>query len=309
MKTAVVTGASGFIGHALIEHLLADGYHVYAVTRDRERLEGISHAAGLICVEADFTKYSELSRVIPGADVFFHLAWAGGFEPGALKNYELQLSNAKYTCDALTAALKIGVDRFVYAATVNEIEIQQFINAFDTFQTRPTCIYATAKLAAELMCRTIAQANGLHYNAGLIPILYGEGNRSKQLVNVVLTALIQNESPKLVTGNNLYDLVSVKDVARALEAIGEEGQDGKRYYVGHRCLKTFKEWMQEIGEIVNPNVELRFGEYQDPLDLDYSLMDLDALYRDTGFMCSENFQGGILEHKRWLESQITIKGK
>lgn len=307
MKTAAVTGANGFIGRVLTERLLAVGCRVYAVVRNRERLEDMLPKDGLSCVEADFSSYSKLSRLLPRVDVFYHLAWAGGFEQGALKNYELQLNNAKYACDALTAALAIGAGRFVFAATVNELEIRQFINSFDTFRARPTCIYSAAKLAAELICRTIAQANGLHYNAGLIPMLYGKGNRSRQVVNVVLESLIKNESPRLIRGNNLYDLVSVEDAAGALAAIGEKGVDGKRYYVGHRRLKTFREWMTDVRNAVNPSVELRFGEYRDPLDLDYSPLDLDALYRDTGFECGEDFSVGIMEHKKWLESQIASK--
>ena len=234
MSVAVVTGAGGFIGRVLTEQLLSRGDLVYAVTRSRERLKDLPLCENLIVVETDFSGYINLEQWIPSADVFFHLAWAGGFEQSALRDYKLQLSNAKYACDAVSSAAKIGAKRFVYAATVNEIEIQQFIGGFETFQTRPTNIYAAAKLAGELICRTIAQAQQIHYNAGIIPLLYGKGNESKQLVNVVLTALIHNEAPKLIAGNNQYDLVSVKDVAKALMAIGDNGKNGMRYYIGHR---------------------------------------------------------------------------
>ena len=302
MKTAVVTGAFGFIGRVLTRKLLAEGWQVWAVVLDRKPMKELLLQEGLTCIEADFSIYSKLDRALPQADVFFHLAWAGGFEQEALKNYELQLSNAKYACDALTVAAKTGVGRFIYAATINEIEIQQFINTFAEFQTRPTCIYASAKLAGELMCRTLAQEKGIRYNAGLIPMIYGEGNYSKQVVNVVLTSLLEKKAPKLIPGKNLYDLVSVYDVADALIAIGEKGINGKRYYVGHRKLKTFKEWMEEMRDAVAPSVQLCFGEYKDPLDLDYSLIDLDALYKDTGFECRRDFKEGILRTAEWMKN-------
>lgn len=311
MKKAVITGASGFIGSAVAKQLLEAGRKVYGVGLGIEQCTELLMFSNFIPIELRFEEYKNLDTYIHerDIDVFYHFAWQGGFERKALRDYDLQLQNAKYACDTVIAAIKLNTKRFIYAASINEVETQQFLNTFEIFQTRPTCIYASAKLVAELICRTIAQEHCLHYNAGIIPMLYGTGNLSKQLVNVVMTALIQNKSPELIEGNNLYDLVSVKDVAKAFEAIGTYGRDGKRYYIGHRQLRSFREWMQELGSIVNPNVELQFGKYKDPLNLDYSLIDLDELYHDTGFECVEDFHDGILEYKNWLETVILLKGE
>lgn len=302
MKTAVISGASGFLGGALAKKLLESGCTVYGLGRSFEKRSDITSCPGFIPVEVEFEKYRSLDQYISerGFDVFYHFAWQGGFERNTLKDYVLQLENARYACDAVTAAVRLRARKFVYAGTINEIEIQQFLNRFSDFQSRPTCIYAAAKLVAELICRTITQEEGLHYSAGLIPMPYGKGNHSRQLVNVVLGSLMRGESPKLTEGRNLYDLVSVQDIAAAFEAIGESGRDGMRYYIGHRQLKTFREWMQQIGQIVAPEVPLRFGEYDDPLDLDYSLIDLDALYHDTGFECQADFEESIRKTVQWL---------
>lgn len=305
MKKVVISGASGFIGSAVATDLLKAGQKVYGLGLDLKERTDLLSFHNFVPIEIEFEEYKYLVHYIreDEIDVFYHFAWQGGFEKEALKNYELQLKNAKYACDAIHAAIQIHSKRFVYAASINEIEIQQFINNFDSFSTRPTCIYASAKLVADLICRTIAQENHLYYNAGIIPMLYGKGNLSKQLVNVILTALIHNETPKLIEGNNLYDLVSIKDVARAFVIIGEQGKNGKRYYIGHRRLKTFREWIQDMGQIVNPSISLRFGEYKDPLNLDYSLIDLDELYRDTGFECQEEFSESIWQTVTWLKQQ------
>lgn len=305
MKKIVVTGASGFIGGALSKRLLQANHTVYGVGLGFERRNDLTAYKNFIPIELEFSQYKTLHTHIPEPeiDIFYHFAWQGGFEQEKLRDYELQLTNAKYACIAIMEAVKIHTKRFVYAASINEIEIHQFLNHFASFQTRPTCIYATAKLAAELICRTIAQENKLHYNAGIIPMLYGEGNRSKQLINVVIDALLKNQRPKLIEGNNLYDLVSIEDVVEAFEKIGWQGKDGKRYYVGHQELKTFREWMRGVGRVINPNMELRFGEYQDPLNLDYSLMDLDELYRDTGFVCRTDFVESIQKTAAWLKNQ------
>lgn len=105
-------------------------------------------------------------------------------------------------------------------------------------------------------------------------------------------------------GNNWYDIVSVQDIAVAFEKVSTLGQNGKRYYIGHRTLKTFREWMNDIKDAVNPNVELLFGTYQDPLNLDYGLIDLDELFLDTGFERTVDFFTGIREHAQWLQQLL-----
>lgn len=305
MKIAVVSGASGFIGGAVSERLLKSGVKVYGIGRNIQRRKDLLAYHSFVPIQVGFEDYSKLKDLIEKADidVFYHFAWEGGFERPALKDLDLQLKNVQASYGALLSAVELGCKRFVYAGTVNEVEIRQFLNAFDHFQTRPTCIYASAKLMSELVCRTFAQEYHIHYNSGLIPMVYGVGNRSKQLVNVVLENLLSGVSPKLIEGKNQYDLVHVEDVARAFEVIGNSGIDGKQYYVGHRTLKTFREWMEELRDVVAPDVKLLFNEYKDPLDLDYSLIDLNSLYVDTGFECREDFAVRIKENAEWFQRE------
>ena len=76
----------------------------------------------------------------------------------------------------------------------------------------------------------------------------------------------------------------------------------KSYYIGHRELKTFREVVTQIRDAINPDAELRFGEYKDSLNMDYSYTDLDELYNDTGFQCEADFVKTIREQAEWLKS-------
>jgi nucleoside-diphosphate-sugar epimerase len=96
----------------------------------------------------------------------------------------------------------------------------------------------------------------------------------------------------------------VQDIVDALIAIGEKGKNKKEYYVGHRKLKTFKEWMVEIRDEIAPDVALEFGEYKDNQQIDYSKVDLDALYRDTGWECQYELRDRIREIAQWVKNHI-----
>ena len=304
MNKVVVTGATGFLGGALTNELLARGTTVYGVDISEEKLKMFSENDNFIPIKASFEEYGNLPQMIQDRkiDVFYHFAWEGGFTT-AIRDYSLQMRNAGYAGDAVLAANKIGAKKFVYANTYNQYEIINFLES-ETFEPRYTCIYSAAKTAASLICRTLAFNLNMEYNAGLIPMPYGEKNYSKQLINVVIGCLNNNETPKLIEGNNLYDLVYVKDIADAFIVIGEKGVSKKEYYVGHRKLKTFREWMIEVRDIISPDVELKFGEYQDNQQIDYSRVDLEALYRDTGWQCCYDLKDTIYKTAQWVMDNI-----
>ncbi len=302
MKKVIITGATGFIGGALTRKLLLEGVKVFGVDIDRNKLEEMKNYGNFTPIIADFSLYESLSDLIceTDFDVFFHFAWQGVFGD-SFKDYSLQLNNAKFACDALVVAKKLNCKKFVLAGTYNEFEIKNFINS-DSFTPRYTCIYSASKTVAELICKTIAFNTGIEYSAGLICMAYGCGNYSKMLPNVVINQLINNITPKLIEGNNYYDMIYIDDIVDAFIAIGEKGKNQKSYYVGHRKLKTFKQIITEIRDIINPDSDLLFGEFKDSVNMDYNQIDLNALYNDTGFECKCDFKESILKTAEWVKT-------
>ena len=301
MKTAVVTGATGFIGGAVTKFLLTRKIKVYAVGRNPEKLQALA-ALGAIPVSLEFREYISMSDYIhETVDVVYHCAYAGGFDGQALKKYDLQLDNARYACDAVSSSLMMGAKKFVYVSTVNVVEVADLIDSCEC-TPRYTCIYSAGKLVAELIGKTLSYNGNMQYITALVAMPYGEGNSANTLPNIIMKQLMAGVSPKLIEGNNLYDLVYIDDVATALYSIGDKGQNFKRYYVGHRKLGTFKELMCSIRDIISPNTELQFGAYPDAPALNYNEIDLDALYYDTGFECKSDFERSVLSTSKWLSN-------
>lgn len=303
MDTVIISGVGGFLGSHLCDRLLSKGVKVYGIDVCETAHRRFNNS-NYVPIVASFEDYKSLhEKITDEVDVFFHYAWAGGLLQDSFWNYELQLQNARFACDAFMEASKIGCKKFINSGTNNQIEIKQFLASKD-FSPRGTCIYSAAKTALDLMCKTLATRTNTEYIGTMIPMPYGIGNKSMQLANVVMISLLKGESPKLIEGNNLYDMVYIEDIVDAFIAIAEKGVSGRTYYIGHRVLKTFKEWMLEIRDIINPNVELKFGEYKDPLNLDYSYVDLDMLFNDTGFECSKDFREQIIETCDWIKDNL-----
>lgn len=299
MKVVVVTGATGFIGGAVAKLLLEKRMKVYAVGRNPEKLQALAEM-GAIPVSLGFGEYLSMSDYIQETvDIVYHCAHAGGFGGKALKQYDLQLDNARYACDTVSSALKMGAKKFIYVSTVNVVEVADIIDSYEC-KPRYTCIYSAGKLVAELIGKTLSYNGNMEYITALVAMPYGEGNSASTLPNIIIKQLVDGVSPKLIEGNNLYDLVYIDDVAEALYFIGAKGKNFKRYYVGHQKLRTFKELMCGIRDVISPNSELKFGAYPDAPTLNYAGVDLGALYHDTGFECKTNFRESILKTAAWL---------
>lgn len=304
MKTAIVSGAGGFIGGAMTTFLLDKGVKVYGVDISEKVLARYAGRDGFTSVIAEFGDYPRLHEMIHDeVDVFYHFAWQGVFGED-FKDHHLQLSNAAYAGDAINEAIKIGCKKFVLAGTMNEYEMDVYITA-NHFEPRYTYIYSAAKQIAEAVCKTLAFNKGIEFNCGRIAMAFGENNHSMMVPNVVMKNLLTNTPCKLVEGTNLYDMIYIDDIVRAFYAIGESGVNMKSYYVGHRRVSTFRELMEKIGAILNPACPLLFGEYPDaPSGVDYANIDLDALYRDTGFECQADFEESIMKTAEWVKNNL-----
>ncbi|WP_434967442.1 NAD(P)H-binding protein [Janibacter indicus] len=106
--TALVTGATGYIGGLLVPRLLDDGWKVRVLTRSSERLRGRDWIDRVEVVEGDATSEADLRRALSGTDVAYYLVHSmdGG---GDLARRDRELAEG-----FAAAAGEAGVQRIVY---------------------------------------------------------------------------------------------------------------------------------------------------------------------------------------------------
>lgn len=77
MKKVIISGASGFIGQALAEALLADGVEVYGLCATPEKLGELKKNPHFHLIQIEFQEYEQLAQKVSERDfdVFFHFAW------------------------------------------------------------------------------------------------------------------------------------------------------------------------------------------------------------------------------------------
>lgn len=113
--TTLVTGATGFVGSAVLRALLADGVAVRALVRagsDRRNLEGLD----VELLEGDLRDPASLKRAVAGCAALYHVA--ADYRLWTVDPEAVYAANVAGSRALLLAAAEAGVDRIVYTSSV-----------------------------------------------------------------------------------------------------------------------------------------------------------------------------------------------
>lgn len=184
-KTALVTGAQGFLGGWLAERLLGEGAAVVVPRRDfdprsRFRVEGVEDRCAV--VSCDLLDYEGLLRVINEHDVraVFHLAAqtiVGTANRSPLSTFE---ANVRGTYNLLEACRVTGVvgdpvERVVVASTDKAYGRHEELPYREDAPLRPTYPYDVSKACADLIGRSYAATFEMPVAVTRLANLYGGG--------------------------------------------------------------------------------------------------------------------------------------
>src|SRR5580692_12480571 len=118
--TAFVTGASGFVGRAIVEELVASGRPVRALARSDAAAQRLI-ALGTEPVRGDLRDRSSLEAGFAGCETVFHMAGANAFcVPDPRPMFEVNVAGSRSVVRAAAAA---GVSRLVYTSSAATLDV------------------------------------------------------------------------------------------------------------------------------------------------------------------------------------------
>jgi len=168
-KTALVTGATGFLGGALTKRLAGDGVQVRALARNPEGNRFLRDIDGIEIIQGDVTDANRMRDVIQGCEIVFHPA---GVDSGSLKTQ--REVNVEGTRNVMLAAAQAGVRRVVHVSSAGAYGFRPRGDISEDMPLEPArAAYGVSKKEAEDVVRKLAQDHKLEYSLIRPGFIYG----------------------------------------------------------------------------------------------------------------------------------------
>ncbi|HET8673429.1 MAG TPA: NAD-dependent epimerase/dehydratase family protein [Thermoleophilaceae bacterium] len=153
--TALVTGATGFLGSGLVRRLLDGGEPVRVLARSEHRARALAERGAEVVV-GEITDVAALAEAVRGADVVYHLA-GRLLEPG-VQPAEYRRTHVEGTQLLLERCRRSpALQRFVHVSTTGVLGATGVHPADESAPLHPTNVYETTKAHAELAVRDAAR--------------------------------------------------------------------------------------------------------------------------------------------------------
>lgn len=207
-RTALVTGATGFIGAHVARRLSIDGWEIHAVVRPTSDLQRLGATKPATVHVHDGTTEGML-QIMRAADpgIVVHLAAMASAEHRSEDVAALVDANIVFATQVAESAAVQGVRMFLNTATY----WQHYGNA----DYSPVSLYAACKEAFDKILRYYVEAYGMRAINLVLFDTYGEDDERPKLFNLLREAVRTGKPLAMTPGEQLIDLLHVEDVADA----------------------------------------------------------------------------------------------
>jgi GDP-4-dehydro-6-deoxy-D-mannose reductase len=289
-----VTGATGFAGSHLVDHLLASGHQIFALVHSASSLRELPEHDRMTAITGDLLDLESLKRVVIQAqpEVIYHLA-GQAYPARSWQDPAFTLAvNAGGTANLLEAAVHVGRPRVVVVTSADIYGLVQPEDLPLTEQSlpRPRHPYGVSKLAA-------GQLVALYWQRYQLPAIEARpfnhiGPRQAPGFVVPdfasqLAAIKLGQRPPIMQVGNLdaqRDFTDVRDVVRAYVDLAQKGQPGEAYLICSGQPVAIHYLLTTLAELANTRVELEY----DP-----------ARLRPSDIPCLYGSYARIQQHTNW----------
>lgn len=258
MPSCIITGATGYIGSHVARHLLNQGWEVAIISQPQfgyENVEAIKSRLRIFEYDGKIESLIEFFKE-RNADVVMHLAAA------VITNYKPQQipvligSNIEFGTEILEAMKHSNTRLFIGTGS--------YWQNYNSDSYNPVDLYAATKEAFEKILQYYVDAFGFRAITLRLFDVYGEDDKRPKLWNTLRDMAGTDESIDLSPGEQLLDLVHVRDVARAYEKAYEalkrdEGFKNEIYGVFSGNRRTLKDTVGLFEEYSGKKLNLNWG--------------------------------------------------
>ncbi len=304
-KRIFVTGATGFIGSAVVRHCVAAGHDVLALVRptsDRWRLEDLRHRLRFVTGDV----LAGPLPIEPGTiDLCIHLAW--DVTPGEYLHAPHHEAYRRATLDLARQLASTGCPRLVAVGTCFEYDPGP-ASLGETTPLKPRSVYAAAKLATFEALAPFCRSAGLQLAWPRLFFQYGPAEDPRRIVPYVITSLLRGRHAELTAGDQVRDFLHVSDVAAALCAVADADVIGP-INVGSGQGVTIADVAGRIARLVQRPDLIALGARPCPDGEPMRIVaDTTRLRTATGWTPRVDLTSGLRDTVDWWKARLSTHG-
>jgi dTDP-glucose 4,6-dehydratase len=321
----IVTGGAGFIGSAVVRHLVLEkGYEVLNIdvltyAGYLPSLHAVEDRPNYRFLQANICDRAAMEQAISGfgPERIMHLAAESHVDRSITGAADFIQTNVIGTFTLLEAARGYwaaldgtGKDRFRFLH-VSTDEVYGSLGEAGLFTEEtpydPSSPYSASKASSDHLAKAWQRTYGLPVVVSNCSNNYGPYHFPEKLIPLtILNALAGERLPVYGRGENVRDWLYVEDHARALDLIAERGRVGETYNVGGRNERRNIDVVRRICSVLDtlmpanrPREELiEFVTDRPGHDARYAI-DATRLETELGWRAQEDFDSGIEKTVQW----------
>lgn len=313
MKRVAITGATGFVGANLVEHLVQDGHDVYLLVREGYhswRIEHLLPHCHIIYVNLLDREnlLSSIKQIRP--DWIFHLAAYGAYSWQENLDVAIQ-TNYLSTVNLVEVCRDVGFEAFIHTGSSSEYGLKGYPPPEDDF-IDPNSYYAVTKASATLFCRYTAQHFSLPIYILRLYSVYGFYEAPKRLIPTMILKGLQGALPPLVHPDVARDFIFTEDVNNAYTFIASSSKTlpfGSVYNVGTGKQVTLRDIVSLSKKVFSINDAPEWGSMKNrSWDTNIWVANNEKLVL-AGWSPKYDFQSGFMKTIGWFKRNPAIVKK
>lgn len=238
----LVTGASGFIGTALVSRLKSEDHEITCLIRDDKKRPKLNYNVDFII--ADITDRDKLLKSVQdvNVDALFHLAAINPLERDKKLQKRVNIDGMRNVIDA---CLDSEIKLFIYAQGTGVYGNTKGEWIDELTQKNPDTDFAKTRYEAEQMLWKANKENGLPVTVAVLGDVYGHSGWFKDMV----VSKIKGGSFKIPGSGDYYrSFVHVDDVANALTLIAAKNAKNSTYIITDDEPVQFSEFIYYVAD-------------------------------------------------------------
>ena len=329
-KTILVTGGAGFIGSALIRHIIKNTYHSVvnidklSYSGNLQSLESIESNKDYIFEQVDICDEKELDRIFKKnkPDIVMHLAaeshvdrsidGPGDFIKTNIVGTYTLLEQSKNYWQSLEGDKKNNF-RFLHVSTDEVYGDLDGTTDFFSEETSydPSSPYSATKASSDHLVRAWHRTYGLPVLITNCSNNYGPCQFPEKLIpHVMLNALEGKNLPIYGDGRQIRDWLYVDDHVLALMSVVLDGNVGETYNIGGsneiQNIEVVKKICNILDKLISNKLNgmasfselITYVKDRPGHDVRYAI-NANKINRDLGWKPEESFESGILKTVQW----------